>query len=181
MECEDAKILDAVKGSKIECETPNEFLYRFEGNFVLKDGTKYPINPDQILLKGSSLRNTEFVYGVCVYTGHDTKIMKNSSTSIIKRSKNQKQLNYFVAVSMAIQLLFSLIGAIILTIWTEYNGDNFVYLYPFMTNNDTNMMSQGFLNIGVWFIAIMNFVPISLLISVEMINFIQAKFISWDI
>jgi len=26
----------------------------------------------------------------------------------------------------------------------------------------------------------MNFVPISLLISVEMINFIQAKFIAWD-
>ena len=32
MECEDAKILDAVKGSKIECETPNEFLYKYQGN-----------------------------------------------------------------------------------------------------------------------------------------------------
>ena len=125
-----------------------------------------------MLLKGSSLRNTEFIYGVCVYTGHDTKIMKNSSSSVIKRSKNQKQLNYFVAVSMVIQLLFSIIGSAILTIWTEYDGDLLPYLYPFMTNNDTNMVAQGFLNIGVWFIAIMNFVPISLLISVEMINFI---------
>ena len=125
-----------------------------------------------MLLKGSSLRNTEFIYGVCVYTGHDTKIMKNSSSSVIKRSKNQKQLNYFVAVSMVIQLLFSIIGSAILTIWTEYDGDLLPYLYPFLTNNDTNMVAQGFLNIGVWFIAIMNFVPISLLISVEMINFI---------
>ena len=98
--------------------------------------------------------------------------MKNSSSSVIKRSKNQKQLNYFVAVSMVIQLLFSIIGSAILTIWTEYDGDLLPYLYPFMTNNDTNMVAQGFLNIGVWFIAIMNFVPISLLISVEMINFI---------
>ena len=106
--------------------------------------------------------------------------MKNGSTSVIKRSKNQKQLNYFVAMSMAIQLLAALIGSSILTIWTEYEGDEYVYLWPFMKNNDTNMMAQGFLNIGVWFIAIMNFVPISLLISVEMINFIQAKFIAWD-
>ena len=73
---------------------------------------------------------------------------------------------------MVIQLLFSIIGSAILTIWTEYDGDLLPYLYPFMTNNDTNMVAQGFLNIGVWFIAIMNFVPISLLISVEMINFI---------
>lgn len=27
----------------------------------------------------------------------------------------------------------------------------------------------------------MNFVPISLLITIEMVNFIQAKFISWDV
>ena len=34
---------------------------------------------------------------------------------------------------------------------------------------------------GVWFIALMNFVPISLLVTLEMINFIQAYFISVDI
>jgi len=67
--------------------------------------------------------------------------MKNGSTSVIKRSKNQKQLNYFVAMSMAIQLLAALIGSSILTIWTEYEGDEYVYLWPFMKNNDTNMMA----------------------------------------
>jgi len=35
MENEDRKVLEAVKGAKIECEPPNEFLYRFDGNFVL--------------------------------------------------------------------------------------------------------------------------------------------------
>mmetsp|Transcript_7016 Transcript_7016/g.9751 ORF Transcript_7016/g.9751 Transcript_7016/m.9751 type:complete len:161 (+) Transcript_7016:1139-1621(+) len=147
----------------------------------MKDGSKFPIDPDQVLLKGSSLRNTEWVLGVCVYTGHDTKIMKNSGSSVIKRSKNQKMLNYFVAVSMMIQLTFSIVGSAILSVWTEYRGDEYWYLYPKATNNDTNMVGQGFFNIGVWFIAIMNFVPISLLITLESVNFIQAKFISWDI
>ncbi len=71
--------LKNLKGSKVECETPNEFLYKFDGNFVMQDGTKTPLDPDQILLKGSTLRNTEWLIGVCVFTGHDTKIMKNSS------------------------------------------------------------------------------------------------------
>ncbi len=75
-------------GSKVECVTPNEYLYRFEGNFVLKDGTKFPLDPDQVLLKGSCLLNTEWVMGLCVFTGPDTKIMKNSSITVVKRSKN---------------------------------------------------------------------------------------------
>lgn len=34
---------------------------------------------------------------------------------------------------------------------------------------------------GIWFIALMNFVPVSLLVTLEMINFTQAYFISVDI
>ena len=87
---------------KVECETPNEFLYKFNGNFVCSDGKRLPMDPDQLLLKGSSLRNTEWCLGLAVFTGHETKIMKNSSSGAPKRSKNAKQLNYFVMVSMAI-------------------------------------------------------------------------------
>lgn len=43
------------------------------------------------------------------------------------------------------------------------------------------MVELIFYNLGVWFIALMNFVPISLLVSLEMINFIQAYFITCDI
>lgn len=165
-------MLSYLKSAKIECETPNEYLYRFEGNYVLKDGTKLPMDPDQVLLKGSNLRNTDWVLGLCVFTGHDTKIMQNSSNSVSKRSKNAKQLNNYVFFTMMIQLSASIVGSISLTIWTEYNGDEDWYLYPFGTNNDTNMISQGFFNIGVWFVALMNFVPISLLVTLESINFV---------
>ena len=66
----------------IECETPNEYLYKFEGNFVFQNGEKIPLDPDQILLKGSNLRNTEWVLGLCVFTGHDTKIMNNTNCNM---------------------------------------------------------------------------------------------------
>ena len=79
---------------------------------------------------------------------------------------------------MAIQLTFSILGSCILSIWTEYSGWEAWYLYPFKTNNESNMVAQGFFNIGIWFVALMNFVPISLLVTLEMINFIQAYFMT---
>ena len=73
---------------------------------------------------------------------------------------------------MVIQLICSITGSAILTIWTEYYGGKAPYIYPFETNNETNMVGQGFFNVGVWFVALMNFVPISLLVTLEMINFL---------
>ena len=88
--------LQWLMSAKIDCETPNEYLYRFDGNFVFNDGTLIPLSPDQILLKGSNLRNTEYVLGLCVFTGHDTKIMNNSAAAEAKFSKNAKFINKLV-------------------------------------------------------------------------------------
>lgn len=82
--------LNYFNGAVINCEGPNEFLYKFEGTITLPDGAVIPIDPDQVLLRGSCLRNTEWVIGVCIYSGHDTKIMKNGSRARAKTSKNAR-------------------------------------------------------------------------------------------
>ena len=33
-------------GATIDCEQPNEFLYKFEGNLTQKDGAVIPMGPD---------------------------------------------------------------------------------------------------------------------------------------
>lgn len=37
-----------------------------------------PLGPDQVLLRGAQLRNTQWVVGIVVYTGHDSKLMQVS-------------------------------------------------------------------------------------------------------
>ena len=43
------------------------------------DGKKISLGADNMILRGCKLRNTEYVYGVTVFSGHDTKIMMNSA------------------------------------------------------------------------------------------------------
>jgi hypothetical protein len=55
-----------------------------------------------MLLRGSSLRNTEWVYGVTVYAGHDSKVMMNSTESKAKLSKIEKSMNVYIVASIFI-------------------------------------------------------------------------------
>jgi len=75
---------------KIYCEDPNPNLYTFIGNFEYENQV-YPLDPSQILLRDSKLRNTDHVYGVVIFTGHDSKVMQNSTKSPSKRSTIEKR------------------------------------------------------------------------------------------
>ena len=40
---------------------------------------KYPLNYNNFMLRGSSLKSTHWVYGVVVYTGRETKIKQKEA------------------------------------------------------------------------------------------------------
>lgn len=58
---------------QINIEEPNNRIYKFDGNFDYHSNL-IPLSNDCVALRGMSLRNTEHVTGVVVYTGHDSKI-----------------------------------------------------------------------------------------------------------
>lgn len=74
----DIKDIDSLMriSGRIECESPNRHLYDFVGNIRLDGHGTVPLGADQILLRGAQLRNTQWVHGIVVYTGHDTKLMQ---------------------------------------------------------------------------------------------------------
>jgi len=70
-------------------EKPNPYLYTFAGTAHLKNN-KIACDNTNFILRGCSLRNTEWVYGLIAYTGHQTKIMLNSVNA------NLSQYWYFI-------------------------------------------------------------------------------------
>jgi len=69
----------------IECENPNPSLYTFSGSMEV-DGSKgkLSIGVSNVLLRGCILRQSKVVYGVAIFTGHDTKLMKNAAAAPFK-------------------------------------------------------------------------------------------------
>ncbi|KAM7237957.1 hypothetical protein CapIbe_010915 [Capra ibex] len=70
------KQLSSLSG-KIKCEEPNFHFNSFMGTLYLKEKSPISIGPDQVLLRGTQLKNTEWILGVVVYTGFETKFMQD--------------------------------------------------------------------------------------------------------
>ena len=82
------------------CDAPNDLLYRFEGHFIPwgfdSSLDEVDISYSQFLLRGAVVKNTDWVIGMIVYTGHETKIIKNSLMSRLKFSKLENLLNWLL-------------------------------------------------------------------------------------
>ena len=66
--------------SEITYEIPNANIHTFTGTLQMLN-SKTPIDQQHILLRGATIRNTGFIIGACIYTGRDTKVIRNSRES----------------------------------------------------------------------------------------------------
>lgn len=100
----------------IESEQPNNRLYNYDGTLTTKDedgNTKrFPLDPNMLLLRGAQLRNTSWIYGIVIFTGHETKLMLNSSKKPTKASnvtrKTNRNILYLFAMLVTMSVLCSI-------------------------------------------------------------------------
>ncbi|XP_016332078.1 probable phospholipid-transporting ATPase IA isoform X6 [Sinocyclocheilus anshuiensis] len=173
----DIKDIDSLMrlSGRMECESPNRHLYEFVGNIRLDGHSTVPLGPDQILLRGAQLRNTQWVHGIVVYTGHDTKLMQNSTSPPLKLSNVERITNFQILLLFGCLLAISLVCSIGQTIWKYQYGNDAWY----MDLNYGGAANFG-LNFLTFIILFNNLIPISLLVTLEVIKFVQAFFINWD-
>ncbi|KAG8520290.1 Phospholipid-transporting ATPase IB [Galemys pyrenaicus] len=159
---------------KIKCEGPNRHFNHFIGTLYLNGKRPIPIGPDQILLRGTRLKNTQWILGVVIYSGFETKLMQNSVKSPLKRSRVEKVTNVQILVLFLLLVLMSLVSFLGAILWNEKYGEESWYI-----NKDSKSHSFGF-DILVFIILYHNLIPISLLVTLEMVKYTQALFINWD-
>jgi magnesium-transporting ATPase (P-type) len=106
------------------CEPPSDQIYKFEGVIKTHSGEKISLSAENLLLRGSSLRNTDWVVGAVVYTGHDTRIMRNSVKAKQKFSKLEKMITKSILIIMLIEALICAVAATYATVWNYRYGES---------------------------------------------------------
>lgn len=174
----------------IESEPPHPNLYQYSAvaRWTQRDprrtdgsGTEMaePISINNLLLRGCSLRNTEWILGVVVFTGQETKIMQNAGNTPTKKSRITRELNWSVIYNFVILFFMCLVSGIIQGVtWSQ--GNNSLNYFEFGSIGGQPAL-DGFITLWAAVILFQNLVPISLYISLEIIRLLQAYFIYSDI
>jgi len=138
-----------------------------------------PISINNLLLRGCQLRNTEWVLGVVVFTGEETKIMINSGVTPSKRARISKDLNWNVIYNFIILALMCLVSGVVLGVtWARDDTSHSVFEYGSYGGNPA---TDGVIAFWAGVILFQNLVPISLYITLEIIRTLQALFIYSDV
>ncbi|KAJ3166505.1 hypothetical protein HDU88_003374 [Geranomyces variabilis] len=184
----------------IEVESPTLNLYTFNGTLTLKapmasvkdpeatpgmtpHGT-LPLNIQNILLRGSTLRNTEWVLGVVLFTGPDTKVILNAGQTPSKRSLIEKLMNWQVVLNFLLLVVMCVVVSALDTRAERTWGSQRLVdgqSVPWIVYVKRDFTDRGIHTFFASMIMLQNVVPISLYITIESVKTIQAYFIYSDI
>ena len=115
----------------VECESPNRNIHTFVGCLHL-EALKEPIvlSHSHLLLRSCVFSNTDWGYGVAVYTGKESKVLMNSRLVSYKVSKIEGYANVAVGVVFILQLV--LVSLAVAGLYAEkfYHLHHYPYIYP---------------------------------------------------
>ncbi|XP_075483232.1 putative phospholipid-transporting ATPase 9 [Primulina tabacum] len=170
----------------IKCEDPNANLYSFVGSMEFQE-QQYPLSPQQLLLRDSKLRNTDHVYGAVIFTGHDTKVIQNSTDPPSKRSKIEKKMDKIIYFLFGVLFLIAFIGSVYFGVVTKNDlkgGHYRWYLQPERANiffDPDRAPAAAIYHFLTALLLYSYLIPISLYVSIEIVKVLQSIFINQDV
>eukprot|EP01124_Arcella_intermedia_P011864 TRINITY_DN18240_c0_g1_i1.p1 TRINITY_DN18240_c0_g1~~TRINITY_DN18240_c0_g1_i1.p1 ORF type:complete len:1316 (+),score=309.58 TRINITY_DN18240_c0_g1_i1:539-3949(+) len=164
--------------AEIECDPPNEDLYNFQGRLTIGDKV-FPLSNNEILLRGCTLKNTDWVTGIIVYTGSDTKVMKNGCQVPTKRSSLDASVSLVLKIIIGIVIVICTFCTIGGRVWFAVLGQHYWYMGVDLEptyNADLDSFIQFLSNIILY----NTMIPISLIVTIELAHVFHAEFVNAD-
>jgi phospholipid-transporting ATPase len=172
----DCDIGEAFKSFTLQVDEPNNNLHDWNCNIMIENKV-VPVTPQQLLMRGCLLKNTDYIYGVVVYTGPDSKIVMNSKKPPQKSSNIMRMMNRILASVFIFQACICLGFASASTGWNKANASDHEYL-------DLDSKIGGgffFIKAMTYLVAYSHLIPISLYVTLELVKLILARFINSDL
>ena len=155
----------------IEALPPNKSIYDIEGTVFVYKNKNY-ITIKNVLLRGARLKNVDYIYGIVLYSGHDTKLMQNIGHSSLKMSSIDKKLNYIILIIFIICLIINIVSSVLGifirdSLMPDYEkGDiNAEYLFFFRDKETKRNYLEIIRIVANNFLIYNTFIPVSIIIS----------------
>jgi len=185
-------------------DQPNPELYLLNGKMHLKftnmnekereEVHDIPLDAKQLLLKGAKLRNTSWIIGIVVYTGHNCKIMKNSKSAVTKFSSVELLMNKALIFIFVLQAILCIVAAVLRGYYYKENSLLYVDGSEYSKDSDDDFFSEisfgytqhkygweSFFNYFTYLLLLNTMIPISLIITLEVVKLIQGAFMKVDV
>lgn len=132
-----------------------------------------PITPTNVLLRGTTLRNTGSVLGAVLFTGHETKVFRNAMDPPSKRSNFERRMDLLVLGLFILMVTLAIIGPVFTLSYAKNRFPKMYYLgvdtlpvqfaaekpgLTFVYNFVTHFILYGFL------------IPISMYVTLEVVK-----------
>ncbi|KAJ0393680.1 hypothetical protein P43SY_010417 [Pythium insidiosum] len=166
----------------LRCENPNRAITRFDGTLAIEDVAnegrveQQPVNIKNIILRGCQLRNTEWMFGLVVNTGPDTKIVQSMDKPRPKWSSIHEMVNKMLLWVFIAQMSLCVIGATTQIMWLSQDGGVPSYLLW-----DPSLFKQWLIGVGYYFLLLYQMIPISLYVTISIVMLMQAFFMTFDL
>ncbi|ODV95092.1 hypothetical protein PACTADRAFT_76664 [Pachysolen tannophilus NRRL Y-2460] len=177
-----SKICSSSEGLKnidatIITEDPNIDLYNFEGFAEIRTSegkNSYALDNNNVIYRGSIIRNTECIIGLVVFTGEETKIRMNAvKNPRAKAPKLQKVINHIVIFMVCVVILL----AAFCTMGEKLYYKKLKYTAWYIREQDAGLAATL-----MGFIIIFNtLIPLALYVTMEIIKVMQVLLLQWDI
>ncbi|VVC89815.1 unnamed protein product, partial [Leptidea sinapis] len=166
--------------SSVEVERPSTKIYRFTGTISHPNGVRVPLNSENLLLRDCTIKNTDFVEGIVVYAGHETKAMLNNGGPRYKCSKLEKRMNTDVIWCVLVLLFLCCAGAVCCKLWFDRYYPYSNKFTPFIPSADKPAY-EGLLIFWTYIIVLQVMIPVSLYVTIEMTKLLQVYHIHQDV
>ncbi|XP_063363276.1 phospholipid-transporting ATPase IF [Cydia amplana] len=169
------------QGMRIEVPNPVADLYTFYGRLEIPSMESLPLTTDNLMLRGSRVKNTEWAIGCAVYTGEETKLALNSKYAGNKFSSCELAVNGFLCVFIVI-LVLEVFISFGLKVYNDIHYQNRdLYLGPSLYGGTAAVSVAGVLQDIFSFLLLYYYIiPMALYVTIELYKFTGALFIGWD-
>ena len=181
------------------CVEPNKDLYYFYGRlaYATKEGLlesdksanctkptflaggveKEEVDLNSFLHRGAIIRNSGKVLALVVYTGTDTKLIKNFGNYKFKRPEFELLLNKIMFIQLGFFILSVVTLAIGNAIWNAKNYDRHSYIFHGITDSKSMVTFKAFWS---YWLMMLSLIPLEAEASLQIAKLLYTMFVGAD-